>query len=148
MIKRLGAVIALAMVAGAASAPAHARSIDFDKGWRFALVNRAGITDPTGAFANAQDPGYDDSSWRGLDLPHDWSIELDPTNAPDSGTNSGTGFLQAAWAGTARRSRCRDRWPTSGSRSPLTGSTWTPTSTSTASSSATTRTATPASLST
>jgi len=25
--------------------------------------------------ANAQDPDYDDSSWRQLDLPHDWAIE-------------------------------------------------------------------------
>ena len=76
-------------------APAWAASIrdtDFGQGWRFALVNPSGITDPTGAFAHAQDPGYDDSSWRTVSLPHDWSIELDPT--PTGGTNSGTGFLQ------------------------------------------------------
>jgi beta-galactosidase len=96
---RCVAVVAAAIVAwasGTAAASAHsvARSSDFDNGWRFALVNKTGITDPTGAFANAQDPAYDDSSWRALDLPHDWSIELDPTDAPGSGTNSGTGFLQ------------------------------------------------------
>ena len=39
--------------------------IDFNSGWRFLLAD-----DP--AFAV---PGYDDSSWRTLDLPHDWSIE-------------------------------------------------------------------------
>jgi beta-galactosidase len=94
-VGRLGVVLAVAIVAsGLAAASAPARSVDFDNGWRFALVNRTGITDPTGAYANAADPAYDDSSWRALDLPHDWSIELDPTNAPGAGTDSGTGFLQ------------------------------------------------------
>jgi beta-galactosidase len=83
----------LVTVALAASAqPALARGSDFDAGWKFALVNPAGITDPTGAYADAQAPSYDDTSWRTVDLPHDWSIELDPT--PTGGTNSGTGFLQ------------------------------------------------------
>jgi beta-galactosidase len=95
VVRRLGALLATAIVVcglGAASAPA--RSVELDKGWRFALVNPNGVTDPTGAYADAQDPAYDDSSWRSLDLPHDWSIELDPTNAPGTTTNSGTGFLQ------------------------------------------------------
>src|SRR4051812_9258616 len=68
------------------------RSLDFDQGWRFALVNPEDVTDPTGAYAHAADPGHDDSSWRRVNLPHDWSIERDPT--PDGGTNGGTGFLQ------------------------------------------------------
>jgi beta-galactosidase len=68
------------------------RSVDFDDGWRFALANPEGVTDPTGAYAHAAEPGYDDSSWRTVDLPHDWSIERDPT--PEGGTNAGTGFLQ------------------------------------------------------
>jgi beta-galactosidase len=94
-VGRLVAVLTATLAACAVWAvPASARSVGFDDGWRFALVNRTGITDPTGAFANAQDPAYDDSAWRTLDLPHDWSIELDPTNAPGSGTNGGTGFLQ------------------------------------------------------
>jgi beta-galactosidase len=70
------------------------RSVDLDNDWRFALVNPTGITDPTGAFAGAQDPAFDDSTWRVVDLPHDWSIELDPTSGPGTGTNAGTGFLQ------------------------------------------------------
>src|SRR3954451_11617077 len=56
-----------------------------------ALVNRTDITDPTGAYANAADPSYDDSPWRTVDLPHDWSIELDPT---PEGTTSDTGYFQ------------------------------------------------------
>jgi beta-galactosidase len=81
---------ALAPAAGAHHG-ATRRSSDFDRGWRFALVNRTDITDPTGAFAHAADPGYDDGPWRTIDLPHDWSIELDPTT---EGTNSETGYLQ------------------------------------------------------
>jgi beta-galactosidase len=68
------------------------RSVDFTTAWKFALVNPNGITDPTGAYARAMDPGYDDSAWRTVNVPHDWSIELNPT--AEGGTNSGTGFLQ------------------------------------------------------
>jgi beta-galactosidase len=89
--------LSFATPANAARVPEKAgavagRTSDFDAGWKFALVNKTGITDPTGAYANAAEPAYDDSSWRALDLPHDWSIELDPTDA--AGTSSGTGFLQ------------------------------------------------------
>jgi beta-galactosidase len=94
LISGLLAVIVAASlnVATAEAQPASIRDTDFGHGWKFALVNPSGITDPTGAFAHAQDPGYADSSWRTVNLPHDWSIELDPT--PTGGTNSGTGFLQ------------------------------------------------------
>ncbi|MBD5778055.1 DUF4982 domain-containing protein [Pelagicoccus sp. NFK12] len=37
----------------------------FDFGWRFSL----------GDEPEAKNPGFDDESWRSLDLPHDWSIE-------------------------------------------------------------------------
>ncbi|MGX9888117.1 glycoside hydrolase family 2 TIM barrel-domain containing protein [Streptomyces sp. NPDC002276] len=60
-------------------------------GWRFALVNPGGITDPTGAYADAAAPDYDDSAWREVAVPHDWSIEQTPTTA--NGTTSGTGFF-------------------------------------------------------
>ncbi|WP_435281043.1 glycoside hydrolase family 2 TIM barrel-domain containing protein [Streptomyces koelreuteriae] len=60
-------------------------------GWRFALVDPGGITDPTGAYADAALPGYDDSGWREVAVPHDWSIEQAPTT--EHGTTSGTGFL-------------------------------------------------------
>jgi len=81
---------ALAPAAGAHQG-ATQRSSDFDRGWKFALVNRTDITDPTGAYANAADPAYDDGPWRSVDLPHDWSIELDPT---PTGTTSDTGYFQ------------------------------------------------------
>ena len=89
------AVVVLAIAIAGLTAPAAQavpRSTDFDAGWRFALVNRTAATDPTGAYEHAPDPSYDDSAWRRLDLPHDWSIELTPT--PTGGTTAGTGFLQ------------------------------------------------------
>lgn len=69
---------------GRATVPLH-------DGWRFALVDPGGITDPDGAYTNAADPGYDDSAWREVAVPHDWSIEQTPTT--EHGTTSGTGFF-------------------------------------------------------
>jgi len=88
----LSLVVASVLI-GAPTPAANAtqRSRDFDRGWKFALVNPADITDPTGAYAHAADPGYDDGPWRTVDLPHDWSIELDPT---PEGTTSDTGYFQ------------------------------------------------------
>jgi beta-galactosidase len=85
------AVLVLTLLA-MSSADAIARTSNFDRGWRFALVNREAATDPTGAYESAPDPSYDDSGWRRVTLPHDWSIELMPT--PTGGVTSGTGFLQ------------------------------------------------------
>ncbi|MER6093258.1 glycoside hydrolase family 2 TIM barrel-domain containing protein [Streptomyces bluensis] len=88
---------ALAGTAAAAEPPAHpahaasGRTIGLRDGWRFALVNPGGITDPTGEYADAMKPGYDDSAWRQVAVPHDWSIEQSPTT--EFGTTSGTGFL-------------------------------------------------------
>lgn len=78
----------------AAGSPARAssgRTVDLADGWRFALANPAGTTDPGGAYDDAPEPGYDDSHWRAVPVPHDWSIELTPTT--DDGTASGTGYL-------------------------------------------------------
>jgi beta-galactosidase len=64
---------------------------DFTRSWRFALANPNGIDVPP-EFAQATSAGFDDSTWRVLDVPHDWSIELDPSAGP--GTTAGTGFFQ------------------------------------------------------
>lgn len=57
---------ALATVASAASSPDHSRLIQsFDPDWRFLRSDAPG----------ADQPAFDDSAWRKLDLPHDWSIE-------------------------------------------------------------------------
>ncbi|MET7689369.1 glycoside hydrolase family 2 TIM barrel-domain containing protein [Streptomyces sp. NPDC005483] len=77
--------------AGSAGSASGRRTVALRGGWRFALVNPGGITDPTGEYADAAAPGYDDSSWREIAVPHDWSIELAPTT--ENGTTSGTGFF-------------------------------------------------------
>lgn len=56
------------------SKQSSSRTISFDEGWRFIKDN------PPGAEAVA----FDDSKWRTLDLPHDWSIEDLPSQTPDS----------------------------------------------------------------
>ncbi|MFI7708915.1 sugar-binding domain-containing protein [Nonomuraea sp. NPDC049480] len=93
--------VMLALLAGTGTSPAeaagdtysgHERSRSFNKDWRFALVNSADTTDPTGAYAEAASVGYDDSAWRTLDVPHDWSIELPRTNVAGAGTDAGSGW--------------------------------------------------------
>jgi beta-galactosidase len=52
---------------------------NFDDGWRFQLGETSG----------GEQPSLDDSGWRKLNLPHDWSIE-----GPYSSANArGTGYL-------------------------------------------------------
>jgi beta-galactosidase len=70
------------------------RTLNFDGGWRFKLVNTKDATDPSGLYGNSSDPkadapGFDDSAWQALTLPHDWSI----TQAPDPSQSNATGFF-------------------------------------------------------
>ena len=70
------------------------RTLNFDGGWRFKLVNTANTTDPSGQFGNSTDPkaaapGFDDAMWQQLTLPHDWSI----TQTPDPSQSNATGFF-------------------------------------------------------
>jgi beta-galactosidase len=61
--------------------PGGRDELSFDDGWLFL---RGG---PTGA----QAPGFDDSSWRALDVPHDWRIEdlpYAPANANGGATSN------------------------------------------------------------
>src|SRR5262245_18556361 len=74
------------------------RTLDFDNGWKFQLVNPADTTDPSGRYGNsgnplAAAPGFDDSSWRAVTLPHDWSIEQQPTPAERNATGYFPGGL-------------------------------------------------------
>ena len=72
------------------------RCLDFGQDWKFVLVNPNGTNDPTGAYTNAYKPGFDDSNWQVLDVPHDWAIHLTPVDLPN--TSSATGFLQTGLA--------------------------------------------------
>jgi len=60
-----------------------ARSKSFETGWRF---TRDSVT-------NAEKSAFDDSKWRVLDLPHDWSIE--GAVSPKNPTGSGGGYFPA-----------------------------------------------------
>ena len=70
------------------------RTLDFDSGWRFKLVNTAGTTDPSNAYGNSDDPkaaapGFPDTSWERVTLPHDWSI----TQLPRPDQTNATGYF-------------------------------------------------------
>ncbi len=54
--------------------------INFDEGWRFTL----------GDSIQMAQTNYDDSSWRQLDLPHDWAIEGDFLDSNPSGAGGGS----------------------------------------------------------
>lgn len=59
-----------------------ARKVEsFNDGWKFSL--------DMGADESASAPGFDDSSWRTLNLPHDWAIEGDFDEHNPSGTGGG-----------------------------------------------------------
>ena len=84
------AVIAFAVPAFSQSVR---QTILLDDGWRFALGHAA---DPakdfdfgaaysyakTNGWGGAARPGFDDSAWRAVDLPHDWAVELPFVQAP------------------------------------------------------------------
>ena len=55
------------------------RTVSFDSGWKFYLGDAPG----------ASDPSFNDASWRTLDLPHDWSIELPFDSTSPTGTGGG-----------------------------------------------------------
>jgi len=80
----------------------------FDSDWRFQL----------GGALNAEDPKFDDSKWRIISLPHDWSIEnLPGTNSPFSinalsqvnggFTTGGTGWYRKSFIIPERQSSKR-----------------------------------------
>jgi beta-galactosidase len=103
---RCGAALAAALMAGCASrvaVPGQERAggparqtVSFDGGWRFLQADAPG----------AEQPGFDDSRWRTLDLPHDWSIAgpFDPRN-PTGGAGgflpAGVGWYRKGFAGVS-----------------------------------------------
>jgi beta-galactosidase len=89
-----------------------ARTLNFDGGWRFKLVNTENTSDPSGTYGNSSDPraaapGFHDASWPQLTLPHDWSITLNPQ--PDQ--SNATGFFPGG-LGWYRNTFTLPRWMT------------------------------------
>ena len=66
------------------------RRLAFNEGWRFFKGDAPG----------AEQPGFNDSQWRAVRLPHDWAIEgpFDPKLNPHTGALpiSGTGWYRKA----------------------------------------------------
>ncbi|GAO29800.1 hypothetical protein [Geofilum rubicundum] len=87
----------------------HASDIeqDFNVGTRyFTYLAKAGYGD--GAAAE----GFDDRTWRTLDLPHDWAVEQASPGMPVTVMvikRWDMLFPNPVWAGTARLLRCRLR---------------------------------------
>jgi beta-galactosidase len=75
----LGALAILLSAAGLQAKPQFGKTELFNKNWKFNL----------GDVSEAAKPGFNDSKWRTLNLPHDWTVE--GTYSPDRA--SCTGFL-------------------------------------------------------
>jgi len=85
-IASLFAILSGFSALGQAPAPQRTRVyLDLDADWRFAK----------GDAANAMMPGFDDSAWRQLDVPHDWSIE--GPFGPEYGSGNGYAPGGIAW---------------------------------------------------
>src|SRR5689334_17127888 len=96
---RLSILLAFGMLFIAQSAFAQSRIIiDFNKDWKFYLGNDS----------LANKPGYNDSKWRKLSLPHDWSIEgafneKEPATTQSAALPTGIGWYRKTFVlpGTA-----------------------------------------------
>jgi len=84
--RRVVPFCAMALLALSNVAVAQRRSSFFNDGWRFFKGEAAG----------AEQPGFNDSAWRALDLPHDWAIEgpFDSKYNPETG---GLPIFGIAW---------------------------------------------------
>ncbi|HEV2445210.1 MAG TPA: hypothetical protein VGS58_04790, partial [Candidatus Sulfopaludibacter sp.] len=89
-------VLALALAAGVSSAATAVkigpeRRLAFNDGWRFFKGEAPG----------AEQPGFADSTWREVRLPHDWAIEgpFDPKINPHTGALPifGTGWYRKSF---------------------------------------------------
>ena len=63
-----------------------------DQGWRFHLAD-----EPQAFWSTWLTRGFDDQSWRCLDLPHDWSIELPRDPKSPGGTEGGFFIDGVGW---------------------------------------------------
>lgn len=95
--RRIGMLVGLLVLLLASPLPGQRLRYSMDPGWRFTLGDPAG----------AEKPGFNDSGWRSVDLPHDWSIEGAPReDAPAGGRGgfypTGVGWYRKAFRLPAR----------------------------------------------
>jgi beta-galactosidase len=86
-------LFALLVAPYAAVAQRERAILPFDRAWRFHL----------GDLAGAQEASFDDSGWRTLDLPHDWSIEgafsdTNPAGASGGALPGGVGWYRKTFS--------------------------------------------------
>jgi len=72
-------VFLLVLLLAARPLVAQRTTLALDRGWRFHL----------GDVPGAQEAAFDDSGWRTLDLPHDWSIEGEFSDTNPAGAHGG-----------------------------------------------------------
>jgi beta-galactosidase len=89
----LGIALALFFAAPIAAVAQRRVTLDFDPGWRF----------HRGDVAHGEEAQLNDSTWRTLDLPHDWSIEgefseRNPAGAGGGALPGGVGWYRKAFA--------------------------------------------------
>ena len=84
-----GAMLPCTMTGATALQVSGQRRLSLDEGWRFLKGDAAG----------AEQPGFQDSAWRELRLPHDWAIE----GPFDSKANPHTGALPIYGTGWYRK---------------------------------------------
>src|SRR5215469_8831608 len=88
----------IAMHIWAVEPPSPRQLLRADAQWKFVLG------DPAGAEAAS----FDDSSWRKVDLPHDWSIESPP--AKDNPSGAGGGFFPGGTGWYRKTFRAPAEW--------------------------------------
>ena len=72
-------IVTRALAAPAPSAPAPRERLLLDFGWKFHLGNEWGIGQNLAKSGTGMGPAsivFSDASWRRVDLPHDWAVEL------------------------------------------------------------------------
>jgi beta-galactosidase len=103
--------LTLALFAGSAAGgePSPRERLSADAGWRFHLGNEWGIGQNLGKAGSGYGPAsveFSDASWRRVDVPHDWAVEL-PFDRKADGSHGfkaiGEGFPQNS-VGWYRRS--------------------------------------------
>lgn len=80
-------VIFMLIVSGAAARQINTSGIPFDVNWRFAEHDQPG----------AEKPEFNDSEWRLLDVPHDFSIEHPFDSANTTGPGGGYAYSGIGW---------------------------------------------------
>ena len=80
-MKKIGVILLIGLSLNALAAPGPRQRLLMDIGWKFSLTDTMG----------AEKPGFNDTKWRTLNLPHDWSIEGEFSDKHPTG--GGGGYL-------------------------------------------------------